>query len=278
STPLGDLHEVRRKTVYGTSYYVTEYPVKGVKDIKIMEYILEQQRFEFDHEKFRKFDEEVGERTLPMVTLPHTPLMRLILDYMGFERTVKMLWRQREVVEELLKSIEENDAKMERIIRDSPFKLVNFGDNVHHDLCSPPLFERYMLPNYQRRTREMHSAGKFCVSHWDGRIGNLLPYIKETGLDGLECVTPKPQGDVTIEEVREAMDGLVLMDGLPAIMFLPWASDDELRRFVKRVIDLFAPRLILGIGDLLPPNGDIEKVRLVSELIEEYFPTPDNRF
>lgn len=270
STPVGELREVRKKTVYGTSYYITEFPVKDVEDMKVMEYILEQQRYEFDYDLFREVEREVGERTLPMISLPHSPLMRLILDYMGFERTVKMLWRQREVTEEFLKAIEENDAKMEKIIRESPFKLVNFGDNVHHDLCSPPLFERYMLPNYQRRTREMRSAGKFCVSHWDGYIGNLLRYIKDTGLNGLECVTPKPQGDVTIEEIHEAIDGLVLMDGLPAILFLPWASDEELREFARKVIELFAPRLILGIGDLLPPNGDIEKVRMVGEIVDEY--------
>ena len=129
----------------------TTYPVKNEKDAKILKYILEQQKFEFDHELFKKLEVEVGERTLSTAKLPHTPLMRLILDFIGFEKTVKLLWRKREIIEEFIKAIEANDTKLERVIRSSPFQLVNFVDNMHHDLCSPPFFRKYVLPNYQRR-------------------------------------------------------------------------------------------------------------------------------
>jgi len=30
----------------------------------------------------------------------------------------------------------------------------------------------------------------------------ILPYAREGGLDGYEAITPKPQGDVTVEEGR----------------------------------------------------------------------------
>lgn len=270
STPFGELNEIRRKTVYGISNYITEYPVKNEKDLKILRYILEQQRFEFCSDLFEKLDKEIGNRSLPIVVLPHAPLMRLILDFMGFERTVKMLWRQPEIIDHFIRIIEENDSKMEKIVRESPYRIVNFADNIHHDLCSPPLFRKYMLPNYQERTQEMHSAGKFCISHWDGYIGNLLSFVKETGLDALECVTPLPQGDVTLEQIHEALDGMVLMDGIPALLFLPWISNEELRDYARKVIEMFYPKLILGIGDLLPPNGDLEKVKVVGEVVEEY--------
>jgi len=38
---------------------------------------------------------------------------------------------------------------------------------------------------------------------------------------------------------------------------------------VKHVVELFYPRLVLGISDEIPPDGDIERVRLVSELVQE---------
>jgi len=38
---------------------------------------------------------------------------------------------------------------------------------------------------------------------------------------------------------------------------------------VKQVVELFYPRLVLGISDELPPDGDIERVRLVGELMQE---------
>jgi len=39
---------------------------------------------------------------------------------------------------------------------------------------------------------------------------------------------------------------------------------------VHRLIDLFAPRLVLGISDELSSNGDIERVRLVGEIVATY--------
>ncbi len=269
STPLGELNEIRRKTVYGISNYTTDFPVKNEEDMKIMNYILEQEEFKFDPELFKKLDMKIGDRGVPIAVLPHAPLMRLMLDFMGFERTVKMLWTKRETTEDFLRSIEANDAKIEKAIKESPYRIVNFADNVHHDLCSPPLFKKYMLPNYQRRTREMHAAGKFCISHWDGYIKKLLPLVKETGLDALECVTCLPQGDVDLDEIQAALDGMVFMDVMAALWFLPWSSSEELRDYARKVIEMFQPRLILGIGDMLPPNGDIEKIRVVGEVVKE---------
>ena len=36
------------------------------------------------------------------------------------------------------------------------------------------------------------------------------------------------------------------------------------------VIDLFAPNLVLGISDEISSTGDLERVRLVGEIVEEY--------
>ena len=42
---------------------------------------------------------------------------------------------------------------------------------------------------------------------------------------------------------------------------------------VKRIVELFYPRLILGISDELPPDGEIERVKLVGQLVEELVPS-----
>jgi hypothetical protein len=191
---------------------------------------------------------------------------------MGFQRGIIALWKHKENVENLLRVFDENDDERFALIRRTPFKLINFGDNIDEGLCSPPLFRRYMIPYYKRRTRELHQAGKYCTSHWDGKVKRLLPYIKETGLDGLECVPPLPQGNVTLEELKEALGDKILVDGIPAINFLPFVKKDELKTFVDNLLRIFSPNIIVGISDMLPPDGDIEKVRMISEMIKEHFP------
>ncbi|MEN6301676.1 MAG: hypothetical protein ABFD96_03085, partial [Armatimonadia bacterium] len=62
----------------------------------------------------------------------------------------------------------------------------------------------------------------------------------------------------------------ILIDGIPCTHFMPQHSYEEVADFTKEIIDLFAPNLVLGISDEISPPGDIEKVRLVSEIVEGY--------
>jgi len=38
--------------------------------------------------------------------------------------------------------------------------------------------------------------------------------------------------------------------------------------FARRVIDMFAPRLILGVSDEISQVGEIEKIEAVSQLVD----------
>jgi hypothetical protein len=127
-----------------------------------------------------------------------------------------------------------------------------------------------MIPFFQRVITKIHSMNMYTTSHWDGFVKQLLPLAQETKLDGLECVTPLPQGDVTLEEMREGMGRMFLRDGIPAVLFCPWVSTESLKEHVSRLIEAFYPRLILGVSDLLPANGDVERLRIVNEIVEEF--------
>ena len=54
------------------------------------------------------------------------------------------------------------------------------------------------------------------------------------------------------------------------LLFLPQYSYEELEEFTKKVLNLFSPNLILGISDEISPPGDIEKVKFVSKIVEEF--------
>jgi len=269
-TPKGSLREMQRKTEHGIASYHIEYPVKSVEDLLILAYVIGHQSFEFDMPLYEAARREVGERAEPIVSVPHLPIQRLIIYYMGFKATVQALWKYPDKVEDFLSILDLSDDIRFKIVGSSPIRIVNFGDNIHHDLVSPPWFRKYVLPYYWRRTRELHEVGKYCTSHWDGRVGKLLSYVRQTGLDGIECLTPQPQGDVTLEEMKEALGDMVLIDGLPATHFLPQVSNAELKAFAEKVLMMFSPRLILGVSDMLPPGGDIEKIRLISEMVEAF--------
>ena len=263
-TPVGDLREVK------SHGYIKEYPVKTLDDMRIMKYVLDDMEFEFDMYAFKIADREFGERGVVQTFYPRSPFQRLIVDYMGFENTILTLHRYPSKVEEFMRAIEEWDDKMYEVLLTSPLEILNFGENIDVHFDSPPLFEKYLLPYYEKRIEQIHQRGKFCSIHVDGSFKPLIPLLNESSFDALEALTPLPQGDVTLEEMREAIGDKILMDGIPAVLFTPQYSYKELERFTIKVLEMFSPNLILGVSDELPPTADIEKVKFVSELVEEF--------
>ena len=106
-------------------------------------------------------------------------------------------------------------------------------------------------------------------THWDGNSVTMLPYLQETGLDGVEALSPLPMGDMTLEQIKAAVqDNIVCLDLLPAIHFLSHFTLKETVEFAQRVIDMFAPKLILGVSDEISQVGEIEKIEAVTELVD----------
>ena len=79
--------------------------------------------------------------------------------------------------------------------------------------------------------------------------------------------------DVSLEEIKAHIGDKVLLDGIPAVLFLPTYSREELMSAVERVVALFHPRLILGVSDEVPQGAEFEeaakRVRMVSEWCRE---------
>ncbi len=269
-TPVGMIRQIQRRTEHGTSLYNVEYYLKDLKDIEVYKYILRERTYAWDRLHYEWGRRRYGD-TLPLrVQLSRSPLMWLIVGTMGFQRTVLMLWKHRKEMEDLILLLEEEFYKMLEVCKGKPVVELSFGDNMHQDMCSPPFFKKYITPFYKRVTPKIHEMGMYAASHWDGYVKQLLPLVKETGLDGLECVTSVPQGDVTLEEMMEGMKGMFLRDGIPAVLFCPWTSLRTLEEHVKKLLKLFYPRLILGVSDLLPANADVERIRSVNEIVEEF--------
>lgn len=266
-TPFGSLTKVNAVSEIDFSSHLIEYPLKNIEDIKIMEYILKNTEYYFDYQEYQKIKREIGEAGVVQFFYPRSPLQRIILDYVGFERTIFWLYDYPKEMKTLIRAIEESDDQLYEVLVNSPVEILNFGENIDSNLNSPRIFEEYFIPYYEKRVEQLHKAGKFCHIHMDGALKPLLKYLHFLKFDGIEAVTFFPQGDVTPEELKSAIGEKILLDGIPAIFFLPSYSYRELEEFTLKIIKIFSPNLILGISDELPPSGDIEKVRFISNIL-----------
>jgi hypothetical protein len=270
-TPVGKLFRIDRHSPNSPMSIHVKWPVETEEELKVATWIEENTNWGWNQDVFEKNQKEVGDLGAPTMYLPRMNVQDLYINLMGVERAVYALLDWQESIEAYFRALDENHARQIEIVNSSPIDIINMGENVHAGTLSPDLFLKYHLPACQWRCEKLHSAGKFVSSHWDGDCKSLLHYAKETGLDGIEAITPLPQGDVTLEEVKDALgDDMFLLDGLPAIYFDKTFSIDTLMRCTERIIELFAPRLVLGISDELSSTGDIERVRLIGDLVRQY--------
>jgi len=108
-------------------------------------------------------------------------------------------------------------------------KIINFGENIDVHLLSPQYFEEYLIPFYEKRSHQLRRAGIHTHIHIDGSFRPLLKYLADLPVDGLEVLTPFPQGDVSIQEMKEHIGDKVLLDRMPAILFLSYYPRAELQ-------------------------------------------------
>ena len=245
--------------------------IETPEEMRVATWLMDHSEWEWDADAYTRVRAEWGRIGAPTIFMPRVNVQNLYIDMMGVERAVFAMLEWGPVVKDYFLALHENHLRMIDVINASPIELVNFGDNLHCATLSPALYEEYVLPPYHERCDRLHRAGKRVSSHWDGDTRALLRYARASGLDAIEAITPKPQGDVSLEEVKSALgDEVLLMDGIPAVYFDETFPEEELIACTEEILRRFAPRLILGISDEISSTGDLERVRTVGRIVDDF--------
>jgi hypothetical protein len=270
-TPVGTAFHVARKTDTSWATITEKEWITTPEEMKVWTWMLENAEWRWRQDTYDQLQREVGDLGAPQLIMPRVNVQDLYVNSMGVEGAVYAIYEWGSVVDDYFRALHENHLRMIDVINASPIEIVNFGDNIHGGVLSPALYEEYVLPAYLERCDKLHKAGKFVNSHWDGDVKPLLKYAKCSGLDGIEAITPLPQGDVTLDEAKEALgDDIYLLDGIPAVYFDETFPIEVLEECVHRLIELFAPKLVLGISDEMSSQGDIERIRVVGRIVDDY--------
>ncbi len=270
-TPVGRQVAVLRRSPNSWHVSHVKWEVESEEELKVAAWREENTEWRWNQERHDTLVRELGDLGAPTIFMPRMNVQSLFIEKMGITRGIFALFDWPDTVEAYFAALRSSHDRLIACINPSPIDIINFGENVHAQTLSPNLFLQYHLPECQHRCELLHTAGKFVYSHWDGDCGPLLPYARETGLDGIEAITPAPQGDVTIEEIKEALgNNMFLIDGIPAVYFDDTYSLETLTRCTEKIIDLFAPRLILGISDEISSTGSLERVRAVGDIVNAY--------
>ena len=268
-TPVGSLTEVLHYDDYRLSAYNSEYRLKTADDFRILEYIRQNETWYWDQESYVRDINRIGRLGMAQFYFRRSPVQGLFIENMGFGNAILFMHDYPDVVERYIEVCTEADEGMYAVLCKSPTPMMNFGENIDAYMDPPTIWRKHLIQYYRRRDAQLKAAGKFTHIHIDGAMKRLLHEINESPFDGIEACTPLPQGDVTIAEIKMALGDKVLLDGIPAVYFMDTFSFEDIRSCVGELVDTFYPRLVLGISDELPPNADIERVRMVGEMLQD---------
>jgi hypothetical protein len=267
-TPHGSLVEVSHLTPDHT-WRVVDFPVRGPQELRALGWLFERMHYEFSRQLFEVGSRWIGDRGQPGFWVPKSPYQALAQQWMKLQNLVYAITDDPELVGQVMATIDRAyDVLYQQIIDYGMVRIINFGENLHDSLFSPAWFVRYLLPWFEKRAGQLRSAGIYTHVHLDGYFHSLLPLLKDLPFDGLEALTPEPQGDVTLDEMKDAMGDKILLDGIPAVLFTSSYSREELMATAERVVALFHPNLVLGVSDEVPEGTGaeaIERVKMVAD-------------
>ena len=272
-TPAGILSEKSKLTVDGT-WRVIEFPAKSAKDLSALLHLVTHRRFSYNKEAYQSGKAFISDRGEGHFWVPKSPWFALAQQLMRYEDFVFAVIDCPDQIAEIMESIDRSyDGMYEQLCSAEEVNILNFGENIADAYLSPGYYETYMQPWYEKRSGQLRDAGIFTHIHIDGNFRNLLPYLKDIPFDGLEALTPTPQGDVELDEMAEAMGDKILLDGIPAVYFLTHHSREEMQACVERLVELFHPRLVLGVSDELPEGSTAEgweRLKWVADYAKQY--------
>ena len=267
-TPLGDLVEELTLTP-DQEWRVTGFAVKHVEDLARLRWLYAHTTFRFAAEAFAQGRALVGDRGEPQFWTARSPYQALAVDWMRYETFIYALADEPAEIASTLAVIDAAyDRLYEELCAAEDLHIVNFGENIHGHLIGRRPFEDLLLPFYVKRAGQLKAAGIYSHVHIDGAVRPLLPLLKDLPFDGIEALTPEPQGDVTLEEIAAHIGDKILLDGIPAVYFMDTYPREALMACVERLVALFHPRLILGVSDEVPEGTGAEamtRVKLVAE-------------
>ena len=255
-----------------------KYPVATAEDLELFLKILRTRRMAPTLERHRQIQEGWGERGLLCVGAPRTPIPEIISEWCGLTATAMLSFDVPDLFEEVLAEMDQMADPIFEAIAEFQPAVVHFPDNISSENVGS-FWDKYMLPIYHKRLKQMHDAGIVCVIHNDGTMGTVLRRIADVGFDAAEALTPAPVGDVAVEDIRDlvARDDFILWGLVPGAMFSQTWSESQFREHIKCILETVKGPFIMGSADQVPPDSDISRVRIVTDMLSEHSSAGSNR-
>ncbi|MCX8056343.1 MAG: hypothetical protein N3F03_01880 [Ignavibacteria bacterium] len=197
-----------------------------------------------------------------------------LLDLLGYENALISLIENPEKCKAILQKFTDGisklasemcEKKIDAIKISSPFAGAGF--------ISPKFYEEFVLQFESQIINEIKSKGKFVYLHTCGAINDRLELMIESGTSGLECLDPKPLGDVELIDAKKRLGKKVFIKGnIDSVNTLLYGDENKIHHDVKEIIEIGkeGSGFILSTACSIAPLVPKENVKILKSLVEKY--------
>jgi hypothetical protein len=271
TTPVGDIYSVHQPSnAYDHTVYKVVYEFKTLDDYPAVRFIYEHLRFEASYDEYLGKQAAIGEAGQYMSEGPDTPLHELFVHIMGYQQASYALHDRPYEMDCLLEIMFEKKLQALDLAVASPAPIILTPDNTNADFETPRLFTHYALPYFKIASEKCHALGKLHVAHMCGKLRALLPQVAQSGLDGIESLTPPPFADTYLWDARQALPGVCIIGGVSPHLLVGDYDRPQIEAYMRNLWARMAPgdNFILAISDDTPANAEIERFLWISEFVE----------
>ena len=181
-----------------------------------------------------------------------TPFFHDLMDFFGMEAYFVKMRTHPEVVEAATDRVcgfydraNERffDAAGDRI--DALFFGNDFGTQLDL-MISPALFDRFILPWFQKLTGQAHRRGYQVVLHSCGSIHRVIPKLIASGVNCLHPLQAKAAHMDAETLARDFGGRIAFLGAVDTQRILPLGSPEEVKAEVRRVKAILGPHLIVS--------------------------------
>jgi len=259
-TDAGELHE------WYLDEWRQEHLVKSPQDYRVIARALSDVSLTPSAAHFERLEAEVADGGLTVGQLDRTPLQKIQIDFAGLERFSLDLADEAPELMELIELM--NDLKLRefRAALETPARQIKLWENLSIETLGPTRYRRHLVPLYEQIFALLDGTGRKLQVHYDGQLSAIAGDVARLPFDGLDSLTPPPEGDMTTAEARRRWPDKFLWLH-PSLTWYRLPAQ-ELAGLVRQMVRDAGPRrFCLMISEEVPPDWQ-RTVPLVLEALE----------
>jgi uroporphyrinogen-III decarboxylase len=190
---------------------------------------------------------------------------------LGIENHMYALYDMPDLIHEINKNILRYNLKMlDEICKICTPTFMTFAEDMSYNngpMLSKKIFEGFLLPYYEQIVPELKRRGILSIVDSDGEVSELIPWLKEVGIEGI--LPLEHAAGVDVVAIRADHPKFKLIGAFDkTVMHL---GEEEMRKEFERLMPVMKQGgFIPSVDHQTPPAVSLENYQCYVSLLKEY--------